>query len=163
MVAATAREKRKGGIRAGAKPAARYGLQGALLVAPYYVALLNWPHLALSLFYGHSSSYLGLGSVVRIFATAYFASYAFMAASAFLNGIEKSQLVLRSDLAGAGALVLAVPLAARYGVRGACVGYLVVNLVRRFRAASFAIGQVHDEDRRRSGLMRGALQGHTEG
>jgi O-antigen/teichoic acid export membrane protein len=163
VVPATARERRKGGIRAGAKPAVRYGLQGALLVAPYYVALLIWPHLALSLFYGHSSSYLDLGTAVRIFATAYFASYAFMAVSAFLNGVEKSFLVLRSDLAGTGALVLAIPLAARYGVRGACAGYVVVNLVRGLCATWFAIGLAHDEDRSRSGLMRGALQVHSEG
>lgn len=163
VVPATAKAKKEGGIRAGTRPAFRYGLQGTLLVAPYYLALLIWPHLALSMFYGHSSSYLGLTTAVRIFATAYFASYAFMAVSSFLNGVEHSRLVLHSDLAGAAALVLAVPLVAKYGVRGACMGYLVVNLVRALCATWFALSLVHEENRDRLKLARRIVQVRPEG
>jgi O-antigen/teichoic acid export membrane protein len=158
VVPATAKARKGGGIRAGAKPAIRYGLQGALFVTPYYLALLIWPHLALNMFYGHSSTYLDLDAAVRIFVIAYFASYAFMAVSSFLNGVENSLSVLRSDLAGAAALVLALPLVARYGVRGACAGYVVVCLVRGLCATRFAVGLVHEEDRTKLELVGGGVQ-----
>lgn len=163
VVPATAKERKRSGIRGGAKPAIRFGLQGALFVAPYYVALLIWPHLGLSLFYGHSSSYLTLTTPVRIFATAYFARYGFMAVSSFLNGIEESLSVLRADIVAAGALVFALPLAARYGVSGASAGYLAVNLLRALCAVWFAVGLVHRENRGKSGLMQRTLQIRSEG
>jgi O-antigen/teichoic acid export membrane protein len=137
-VPAAAKAHRESGVKAASRSALRYSLQGACLLLPYYALLLTGPRLALSVFYGHSSSYRALGTALRIFVLAYLVGYLFFVAGSLFNALARPSLVLLAELGGAGAaLALGLPIAARYGIIGACAGFLLVASARVLMASFF--------------------------
>jgi O-antigen/teichoic acid export membrane protein len=116
----------RGGNPAAAKAAAlRYGAVGATLLLPYYLALLLFPATVLSLFFGRESAYVGLATPLRLFVAAYAMFYVAQMSAALLNGLGRSRAAFVAHAAGATAtLLVAIPLAAAFGLSGAVWGGL---------------------------------------
>lgn len=131
IVPAASQAEREGGIRRAGRSAIRFGAEGAVLLVPYFAFLFLWPRGALSLAYGHASAYVGLATPVRWFVLLYAFMYLFVVLGSFLNGIGRPATLFAAEAVGTGAaLLVGVPLAARFGVNGACAGFFVVTLVR---------------------------------
>ena len=81
---------------------------------------------SLSLFSGAESAYVGLATPVRLFVAAYALFYVAQISAALLNGLGQSRRAFVAHAAGAAAtLLVALPLAAAGGLRGAVWGGLV--------------------------------------
>lgn len=138
IVPATAKARINGGVRTASMWAVKYGMEGAVLLVPYYGILMFWPKLALTAFYGNHSVYLELQLALRVFVVAYLFAYLAQVMAALLNGMEHSRSVFLSQvMATVAALALVVPLIAWQGVVGACTGYLTMTLTRSAASAFF--------------------------
>ena len=126
IVPAVAAASRDGDVSAARAAALRYGAVGAALLLPYYLALFLFPTTLLSLFSGAESAYVGLATPVRLFVAAYALFYVAQISAALLNGLGQSRRPFVAHAAGAAAtLLVALPLAAAGGLRGAVWGGLV--------------------------------------
>jgi O-antigen/teichoic acid export membrane protein len=125
IVPAVAKASR-GGDMAGAKVAAlRYGAVGATLLLPYYLALVLFPTTVLALFSKNNPDYVGLATPLRLFVAAYAMFYVAQMSAALLNGLGRSRAAFVAHAAGAAAtLLVAIPLAAAFGLGGAVWGGL---------------------------------------
>jgi O-antigen/teichoic acid export membrane protein len=102
----------------------RYGLQGALLLSPYYAAVFIAPGLVLRLFYGAGSAYAGLGFELRILILGYVFAYLGNVIGSYYYGLGKANIVFRCQLIGALATVITgLPLAVGTRVLGASIAY----------------------------------------
>lgn len=159
IVPAASHAEREGGIRRAGRSALRYGSQGSLLLLPYLLVLVLWPHTALSLAYGHSSGYIGLTAAVRWFALAYVFSYLFTVLGAFLNGIGHPSKLFAAEVVGAVcALAVGIPLTIRSGVVGACMGFLFVGLARSAAGSYLSWRLVRSDARAPRGVAQGTGQ-----
>jgi len=109
----------------------RYATGGALAVAPYFALLMAWPGAALAALYGPASPYAELRGPLRILVVSYLFQYPAQVLSALLNGLGDSRSDSQAQTAGAaGAILVGLPLAARFGVGGAAAGVSLVNALR---------------------------------
>lgn len=139
IVPASSRVGREGGIRRAWRSALKSGAFGALFLLPYFLFLFFWPHLALSLAYGHASGYVGLTTPLRWFVLLYVFMYVFSVLGAFLNGVGHPSMLFAAEVVGAVcALAAGIPLTVRYGLVGACLGFFIVSLARTI-ASSFLV------------------------
>lgn len=113
-----------------AKPAAglhavrRYGLLGALVLMPYFAAILIFPARMLGLMYGAGSPYVGLALELRLLILGSAFAYVGHILGMYYLGLSRSDVVFRCELAAAATAVLGGPLlATRTGVLGATVAY----------------------------------------
>ncbi len=130
LIPAVAKAFRDEGVFTAQSVAWRYGIQGAILLLPYYLGLLLVPEVALQLFYGSQSPYLELGTPLRLFVIVYVFNYALQIVSALLRGLEQSRTTFWSQLLSSGiAVTIGLPLAALLGVIGATLGSLLAAWV----------------------------------
>ncbi|GIW76272.1 MAG: hypothetical protein KatS3mg104_1335 [Phycisphaerae bacterium] len=121
IVPATAKANATGGIRSARSTGLRYAIHAALILGPYYVGLMILPDLALRLFYGAESPYLGLGTPLRLIALYYLLLFISMVVLGLLNGLENTSSNFYSQLTSALATVaIGVPLVMVWGLEGAC-------------------------------------------
>ena len=131
IVPAVAYAQSTGGRRSAWTPARRYGLEGLALVLPYFVVLCFWPKGVLSLVYGEGSPYMQLTGTLRTLVLAYIFSFFTQTFGSYLGGLSETKSIFVMHFAGAVAsLCPGLPLTARFGVIGACSGFLLLNLVR---------------------------------
>lgn len=131
IIPATAKARAEGGRSTAKRVGMAYAGNGALLVLPFYAALLVWPYQALHFLYGDASPYLGLAGVLRILVLAYVLSYFAQTAGAVLNGMKETRAAFAANAAAAAAAVaIGLPLAATGGLAWASAGLGVVNGVR---------------------------------
>lgn len=99
------------------------GLQGAVLIFPYYFALTFLPDLALRVYYGAGSPYTELGHIVTIMAVGYSISYAGRIVGGTLTGLGKPAVAFHAQLFGtSSAFIISIPLAAVGGIDYAAIG-----------------------------------------
>lgn len=137
---------RQGGMGGARRVAREYGLLGGVLLLPYFALLAIFPDFILRLYtHGQHEAFEGLSIVLRLFVIAYAITYPTQVITALLNGLGHSRSALVAQLAFAGVtLAVSLPLAAKFGLIGACWGGLLpplaygavsLWLVRRTRAA----------------------------
>jgi O-antigen/teichoic acid export membrane protein len=125
IVPAVAAASRGGNTGAAKTAALRYGAVGATLLAPYYLALVLFPTTVLALFSRNNPEYVGLTTPLRLFVAAYAMFYVAQMSAALLNGLGRSRAAFVAHAAGAAAtLLVAIPLAASFGLSGAVWGGL---------------------------------------
>lgn len=121
IVPATAKANATGGIRSARATGLRYAIHAALILGPYYVGLMILPDLALRVFYGAESPYLGLGMPLRLIALYYLLLFVSMVILGILNGLENTSSNFYSQLISALAtVVMGIPLVMTWGLDGAC-------------------------------------------
>jgi len=136
IVPTVAQSHRQAGLAAARRTAFRYATQGALLLAPYYAALLLAPGRILTIFYGANSHYAGLTAPLRLFVLAYVFVYAASVVLALLAGLERTRHAFFAQLGSSlASLGVGLPLAALGGIAGATGGLVLVNGVRTFVGA----------------------------
>ncbi len=126
------------GVSAAWQRSRDYALQGAVLLLPYFAALLIWPGWFLCRFYGCDSAYSGLSFPLRIFVAAYALNYLAQMVGNFLNGIREGRSAFLAQAASATTvLLLGPPLVCWAGITGALSGMAVMNAVRAACGAGF--------------------------
>jgi O-antigen/teichoic acid export membrane protein len=146
IVPAVAIAYRSGGMAGSRKVTLEYGLLGAVLLLPYFALLAIFPEVVLRIYtHGQHETSEALPAALRLFVAAYALTYPTQVVTALLNGLGHSRSALVAQIAFAVAtLAVTLPLAAKFGLVGACWGGLLpplaygavsVWLVRRTRAA----------------------------
>jgi O-antigen/teichoic acid export membrane protein len=123
------------GVAASRHVALVYGLQGAALLLPYYVAVMLVPNLALRLLTKNNPDYAGLTTPLRLFVIAYMLVFPAQVMQALLNGLGRTRSTFIAQCAfSITTLVVSLPLAAVYGLTGAvwsgmlpAIAYVVVS------------------------------------
>ena len=140
IVPAVSRARAAAGNAAAWRAALWFGSVGALLVIPYYLALLLLPRLGIRCFYGGASPYLGLTTALRLFCVCYILGYASAVLTALLNGMGNSRAAFTIQLSTVVAtLLITLPLArfggVTWGLAGGCTsvftGVLVGSMLLR--------------------------------
>ena len=108
--------------------AKRYMLYSAVIVGLYFAILLLTGGRVMSLFYGRHSSYIQNASLLSVFVLAYALEFVSMFAGAILAGMEKTRPLFIQQVSGMLiAVIFVLPLIARWGLRAAVYGLLLVN------------------------------------
>ncbi|MDQ6839033.1 MAG: MATE family efflux transporter [Actinomycetota bacterium] len=115
--------------------ARRYGIALGIPFAAYCVVLLVAPRMALSVFFGPSSAYRSLSTDLRILVGFSIAQYLSFVFAGVLNARQDTRTLLRSQLAGAVVVPLAVPVIA-VGALGAAVAATSVSALARAAIAA---------------------------
>ncbi|HKX27321.1 MAG TPA: hypothetical protein VJ302_06495 [Blastocatellia bacterium] len=119
------------GQRAAIKVGLSYGLQGGLLLLPFYLLITIWPHGVLQTFYGAQSPYLELTGTLRLFALAYSISYLSHFMTVILNSLELTKIAFYTQVVGIATLVVVgLPLTIFGGVVGAVVASGLTTFTR---------------------------------
>ena len=135
IIPSAAQARLTGGVAEARRLTIRYALQGAAMLAPYYLGLLLVPELALRLLYGADSPYAHLGGELRLFVLLYVMYYASQVILALMNGLGNTSANFVSQVVVAVVTVgVTVPLGAYYGLTGLCWGRLPQG------AAAVAVG-----------------------
>jgi O-antigen/teichoic acid export membrane protein len=120
IVPAVAASCSRQGLAAAKHLALVYGLQGALLLIPYYAAVLLLPELAIRVFSKNNPAYAGLGMHLRLFAVGCALAFPAQVMQALLNGLGRARSSFVAQCAFSSAtLLLSLPLAAKFGLTGA--------------------------------------------
>lgn len=131
IVPAAAHAHKKGGVLSAWRTSAHHAWFGVVLLMPYFLLLMIWPHAFLSLLYGRFSPYAALGPGLRLAVLAYSFIYSSVVLEAFLYGLGRSRLVFAASLGGTAlALVPSAVCIAYYGVTGAIAGLLTIAASR---------------------------------
>jgi O-antigen/teichoic acid export membrane protein len=137
LVPAAAETKHRSGTSAAFRTSCWYGALTAVLVIPFFAALMIWSRPALTLFYGRLSPYLNLGVSLRLASLAYVFAYCSGVLGAFLYGVDRPKFAFAASIGGTlFALIPCTFLIWKYGVPGAVAGILLVA------AGKFVIGGV---------------------
>lgn len=127
------------GIGAARRVMFTHGLQGGLLLLPYFFILLIWPKSVLACIYGRQSPYLSLENLLRVYVLAYVMYYLSTVVTAYLAGLEYARAWLMVEtVAATTAVCVGYPLTARLGTSGAVAGVAVVCAVRLAMAAAIS-------------------------
>jgi O-antigen/teichoic acid export membrane protein len=109
--------------------ARKYMLYGGGMAGLYFAILLLGGGRVMALFYGKNSVYLLNAPLLGIFVVAYAFEFVSMFAGAILAGMEKTRPLFIQQVAGmAIAICIVLPLVARWGLRAAVFGLLLVNV-----------------------------------
>ena len=126
-----ARANHDEGMKGAKRELRRFGVLGAVMLAPYLGMLLIAPKFLISLVYGANSAYLQYSILPQLAAIAAAMTYWATATGAFLSGLERSRLLFVSQFAYAGAaMLIAMPLVAGFGLLGAAVGWLIAAMIQ---------------------------------
>ncbi|MGF1607973.1 MAG: hypothetical protein ACFCUQ_01160 [Kiloniellales bacterium] len=122
------------------------GLQGGVLVFPYFFLLLFVPSFALELIYGADSPYIMMSDVVVIIVISYMMTYVSRIMAGTLAGLAKPKLTFQAALYGSiAAIFVSLPMAALGGVYYAAIGKIVSNSVRLISSTLFVRREVARE------------------
>jgi O-antigen/teichoic acid export membrane protein len=133
-----ARAKSEQGERAAAKVGVTYGIQGGMLLLPFYLALLIWPQAVLQLFYGAASPYVELTDILRLLVVCYLIGYLANLLVIILNSLERTRVAFFSQLASAlTTMIVGLPLTVWGGVIGAAAGGSLTALARLMASGFF--------------------------
>jgi O-antigen/teichoic acid export membrane protein len=131
VVPAAARARVKDGFQAARRVALRHTAQGGLLLLPYLAALLIFPGLLLSWFYGAGSQYVKLENSLRLLTVLYALHYISLALKFLLNALEKNRQHFMVEFCGSVLLVVVlVPLVLQFGLLGAILATGVCLAIR---------------------------------
>ncbi len=131
IVPAVAKAKADHGLHAAKIVAAKYALQGAALLLPFYLLLTAFPGVILRLIYGKSSPYLSLTTPLRLFVFIYATFYIWQMFAGLFNGLGKSRWTFYAQLSVAIInSLISLPLAAVVGLLGALYGGIVPMLLQ---------------------------------
>ena len=150
MVAAVSARQGAGSAR---HVALAYGLQGAVLLLPYYAAVLLAPEFALRVI-AKNPEYAGLGTHLRLFVVAYMLTFPAQVMLSLLNGLGRTRSTFVAQCAfSATTLLLSLPLAAAYGLTGAvwsgvlpALAFVVASAVMLRRASAAPSSEVARRD-----------------
>ena len=135
---AVARTRGERGEREATKIGFSYGIQGGMLLLPFYLILVIWPQWALQLFYGSNSPYLGLAGILRLFVICYLIGYLANLMVVILNSLERTRVAFFSQLASAmTTMFIGLPLTAWGGVAGATAAGGLTSLTRLMASGFF--------------------------
>src|ERR1700742_206828 len=119
-----------GGARGASRAASGYVLIGLGAILVICAAAVLMPKLLLQTVYGPASPYLDAAITLQLLAVAGVFAYIAEMASKTLLSVQAGRLAsLVNVVALAAALVLAFTLIGRFGVFGACLGFLIANVV----------------------------------
>jgi O-antigen/teichoic acid export membrane protein len=111
--------------------AKKYMLYGGGMAGLYFAVLLLGGGRVMSLFYGRNSTYLLNAPLLGIFVAAYAFEFISMFAGAILAGMEKTRPLFIQQVSGMLiAICIVLPLVARWGLRAAVFGLLLVNATK---------------------------------
>ena len=111
--------------------AKKYMLYGGGMAGLYFAILLLGGGRVMALFYGRNSAYLLNAPLLGIFVVAYAFEFVSMFAGAILAGMEKTRPLFIQQVSGmAIAICIVLPLVARWGLRAAVFGLLLVNVTK---------------------------------
>ncbi len=131
IVPAAAKANRVDGITAAFRSAASFGMQGGVLLLPYFIVLLIVPSKCLAFFYGNSSIYAQEGTLIRLYVVAYALTYLVNVLVALLNAMELNRSVFWSQMINVGlAICVGLPLAISGASFGAVAGTVCIVLAR---------------------------------
>lgn len=131
MVIPSVAHAHRKGIGPAMRATALLGVQGAVLVLPYFLALALFPSQALGVIYGPESPYRMLTDVLVILTMTYTISYITRMLMGSLSGLAKPDVAFHAQLyATVSALVISLPMAAWGGVYYAAVGALLSHIVK---------------------------------
>lgn len=120
----------KAGMKRVARVSWRLGVQGAVMVYPYFFVLTFLPDLALRLYYGAGSPYTELGNIVAIMAAGYAIGYVGRIVGGTLTGLAKPAAAFHAQLFGTtSALAISLPLAALGGINYAAIGATISRTI----------------------------------
>jgi O-antigen/teichoic acid export membrane protein len=109
----------------------KYMFLSSSIVTCYFAVLLFGGSRVMSFFYGRHSAYLSNAPLLPIFAAAYGLEFVSMFAGAILAGMEKTRPLFFQQLWGMlVAVCLVLPFIARFGLRAAVSGLLLVNAAK---------------------------------
>lgn len=141
IVPSAARARATGDASAAWRAGLTYALQAALLLVPYFIALLLAPEQILSIFYGSESPYVMLEPMLRLFVLVYCLRFAAFVTSGVLRGLQAGQSVFLGQLAGAvAALVVGLPLATLSPV--AAAGGVAISALGEAVATAYLLRRV---------------------
>lgn len=120
VVPAVAAAAARRGMSSARRVALSYGLQGAALLLPYYIAVMIFPELVLRVFTKSNPDYAGLTLHLRLFVVAYMLVFPAQVMQALLNGLGRTRSTFAAQCAfSVTTLLFSLPLAAVYGLTGA--------------------------------------------
>jgi O-antigen/teichoic acid export membrane protein len=138
-----------GGARGASRAASGYVLIGLGAILVICATAVLMPNLLLQTVYGPSSPYLAGATSLQLLAVAGVFAYIAEMASKTLLGVQAGRLAsLVNVVALAAAVVLAFTLIGRWGVFGACLGYLIANVVHATGAVLGIAWLIGDEKSR---------------
>jgi O-antigen/teichoic acid export membrane protein len=138
-----------GGARGASRAASGYVLIGLGAILVICATAVLMPNLLLQTVYGPSSPYLAAATSLQLLAVAGVFAYIAEMASKTLLGVQAGRLAsLVNVVALAAAVVLAFTLIGRWGVFGACLGYLIANVVHATGAVLGIAWLIGDEKSR---------------
>lgn len=131
IVPASAKAAIEHGPKAAFRKAVDYGVQGSLLIVPFLVLVLVWPHRVLSILYGAGSQYASLGSPLRLFVAAQGIYYVAVIAATLLNSLGHTRVTFTVLVTSAFVTIaFGVPLILYEGLLGAVATVMIGTLVR---------------------------------
>ncbi|MEO8137116.1 MAG: hypothetical protein ABI831_24450 [Betaproteobacteria bacterium] len=160
ILPAAARALQSGGVHEAWRSARRYIMIGVALTASYAIPLLCVPWLALQLLYGASSVYADLTTELSIVVVAVTVNAIGDMVYTFINGVKGNKLILGINAWGLALTVVAVPLAASYGIEG-CALLLAASRIFRLVASLHLVGRMLSSDD--NSAWTGPVQVNSEG
>jgi O-antigen/teichoic acid export membrane protein len=158
---AVARASRHGS-RAARRIVLIYGGAIAALAAPYIVAILVMPTLALTIVFGRNSPYLQFGNFLRVAVINYSMLYVVTVISAALNGLGRARA---NFLAQSGyvlvTLVLGLPLTVRYQLSGVLWGSFAAILTTLLLGANALVRATSTTTPENTALSSGSAHNPT--
>jgi O-antigen/teichoic acid export membrane protein len=113
----------------GLRVSRRYGLIGAVILLPYFLAIFVFPSALLRLLYGAGSVYAGFGAELRVLVVGSAFAYAAYVLGMHFYALSMSNVVLRSALiAAAIGVVGGLILIMEAGILGAAIAYGLIFL-----------------------------------
>jgi O-antigen/teichoic acid export membrane protein len=108
----------------------KYGLSGCVIILPYFIGVFLFPKEVLEITYG-SSVYTDLATVLRIYVLCYLFMYIAQILQSFPSSLKLSKKVFQNQTTAAGiSVIFGIPLTVIFGVTGAAIGVLLVNITR---------------------------------
>lgn len=128
------------------RSARNYALFGAPVALGFYALVFAVPGLFLQVFYGASSPYLELTTVVRIMILAWVAGYMTDMICSYLHGIDAARSAFDINTLGTvTTAVIALPLIAYWGITGAAIAIVIANAVRLVASNHLLTRTIADE------------------
>jgi hypothetical protein len=106
----------------------RHALYGLAVVAPYYLIALLKPHLILRIFYGANSLYVHETGTFRIMVLGYALQAVALLTTCIIGGLAEIRKLFHMQMIGmATAMLFGLPIALKYGVPAAALGFAIVQ------------------------------------
>jgi O-antigen/teichoic acid export membrane protein len=148
IMPAVARTVASDGMKAGTRTALKYIALGAILLLPYFAAMVAFPRLLLIIFCKRDSPYIGYTLELRMFVANYSIVFVATMVGAWLAALGRARFNFYAQAINVvGTLAVGLPLTAKFGVRGLIVGGMIstsicllvsLHLLHKVRRAALA-------------------------